>query len=69
LPYDPRHRHSFAYYRHGYHMLLRDLEGPMVSADIAGWILTPGRPLFSGADRNTFEAELGATNQTSLAQR
>jgi alpha-beta hydrolase superfamily lysophospholipase len=66
LPHDPRHRRSFAYYRRGYHMLLRDLEGPMVSADVAGWILTPGTPLFSGADRNTFEAELGGANQASL---
>jgi acylglycerol lipase len=69
LSNDSRHRRSVAYYRHGYHMLLRDLEGPMVSADVAGWILKPGRGLFSGADRNTFAAELGATNQASLAQR
>jgi acylglycerol lipase len=69
LPPDPRRRRNFAYYRHGYHMLLRDLEGPMVSADIAGWILTAGGPLFSGADRNAFVAELGATNRSSLAQQ
>ena len=67
LPYDPRYPRNFAYYRHGYHMLLRDLEGPVVSADVAGWILTPGGALFSGADRNTFEAELGGTNQAALA--
>jgi acylglycerol lipase len=69
LPHDPRYRRSLAYYRHGYHMLLRDLEGPMLSADVAEWILMPGAPLFSGADRNSFEAELDGTNQASLAQR
>ncbi|MGA8756715.1 MAG: lysophospholipase [Stellaceae bacterium] len=66
LPRDTRHRRSFAYYPHGYHMLLRDLESPIVSADIAGWILMPTAPLLSGADRGVFEAELGATNQASL---
>jgi Serine aminopeptidase, S33 len=75
LPHDPRDRRTFAYYRHGYHMLLRDREGPMVWADVAEWILTPGMPLFSGADRGTFEADLGgeagrgAARQTALAGR
>jgi acylglycerol lipase len=68
LPHEPRDRRSFAYYQHGYHMLLRDLEGPMVTADVAGWILTPGAPLLSGADRNAFEADLSGTNQASLAE-
>jgi alpha-beta hydrolase superfamily lysophospholipase len=63
LPRDPR---SFAYYRHGYHMLLRDLEGPIVTADVAGWVLAPGAPLLSGADRGAFEADLGGANQASL---
>ncbi len=66
LPSDTRHRRSFAFYLHGYHMLLRDLESPIVSADVAGWILTAGAPLASGADRGTFEADLGGTNQASL---
>jgi acylglycerol lipase len=69
LPQDPRYRCSFAYYRRGYHMLLRDLEGPVVSADVAEWILMPGAPLFSGADRNTFEADLGAPRPAALAAR
>jgi hypothetical protein len=47
-------------------MLLRDLESPIVSADIAGWILMPRAPLLSGADRGVFEAELGATSQAAL---
>jgi alpha-beta hydrolase superfamily lysophospholipase len=79
LPHDPRDRHAFAYYRRGYHMLLRDLDGPMVAADVAGWVLKSGPPLLSGADRRTFEADLGeadlgevnrgAPNQASLAGR
>ncbi len=66
LPYDPRDRRSLAYYQHGYHMLLRDLEGPKVSADVAGWVLAPSAPLPSGADRGAFEADLGGTSQVSL---
>ena len=57
----------FAYYPHGYHMLLRDLEAPMVSADVARWVLTPGAPLASRADRDSFEAELSGTSQAALA--
>ena len=66
LPHDPSDRRVLAYYRHGYHMLLRDLDGPMAAADVAGWVLDPGAPLLSGADRGAFEADLGGTNQASL---
>ncbi len=69
LPHDPRYRRDFAYYRHGYHMLLRDLEGPTVIADVAGWVSAPGTPLLSGADRRAFAAELGGINQASLSGR
>ena len=66
LPDHPSDRRVLAYYRHGYHMLLRDLDGPMVAADVAGWVRDPGAPLLSGADRGAFEADLGGTNQASL---
>jgi alpha-beta hydrolase superfamily lysophospholipase len=69
LPPDPRDRRTLAYYRHGYHMLLRDLDGPRVAADIAGWVLVPGAPLASGADRRTFEADRGGTGRAALARR
>ncbi len=69
LPPDSRGRRIFAYYEHGYHMLLRDLEGPAVIADVAGWVLAPGAPLLSGADRGGFEAALGGTKQASLGER
>jgi hypothetical protein len=48
-------------------MLLRDLEGPMVSADIAGWVLAPNAPLVSGADRNVFAARRGEGAEAALA--
>jgi acylglycerol lipase len=69
LPHDPRNPRSLAYYEHGYHMLLRDLDGPMVVADVAGWVLAPGAPLLSGADRNGVEAAWSGTNQASLDER
>jgi acylglycerol lipase len=39
-----------AFYRDGYHMLLRDLEAAVVLGDIASWIADPAAPLPSGAD-------------------
>jgi alpha-beta hydrolase superfamily lysophospholipase len=69
LPHDPRDRRTLAYYRHGYHMLLRDLDGPTVAADVAGWVLMPGAPLLSGADRDGAVAAWGGTNQASLDPR
>ncbi len=37
------------YYVHGWHLLTRDTEGPMVSADIAAFLRDPAAPLPSGA--------------------
>ncbi|MBV9827661.1 MAG: lysophospholipase [Alphaproteobacteria bacterium] len=42
-----------AYYRHGYHLLLRDLEGPEVVGDVARWLLDRQAPLSSTADAAT----------------
>jgi alpha-beta hydrolase superfamily lysophospholipase len=39
-----------AYYDRGYHMLLRDLQGPVVVSDIAAWIANRDAPLPSGAE-------------------
>ena len=39
-----------AIYPDGYHMLMRDLNGGIVSRDIAAWILDPTAPLPSAAD-------------------
>jgi len=43
-------RHTVARYPEGYHMLLRDLNGPTVRADIRAWLDDPDAPLPSGAD-------------------
>lgn len=50
LPPDPGHQRRLAYYPHGYHLLLRDLDGPAVANDVASWILDRALPLPSGAD-------------------
>jgi acylglycerol lipase len=68
LPLYPKDRRNLAYYEHGYHMLLRDLDGPVVIADVAGWVLAPGAPLLSGADNGGSEAVLGGNNQASLGE-
>jgi acylglycerol lipase len=51
LPRDPAGGRRLAYYAKGWHMLLRDLEGPRVIADVASWVLSQNSPLPSGADR------------------
>lgn len=37
-----------AYYPDGWHMLLRDLQAPVVWQDVANWMTQPERPLSSG---------------------
>ena len=66
LPSEPRRRPRLAWYKEGYHMLLRDLEGPLVIADVASWALTPAAPLPSGADRAAAAAFLRSGSQVSL---
>lgn len=47
----PRRADSrLAFYKDGYHLLLRDKNGTRVATDVATWILDPGAPLPSGAD-------------------
>jgi acylglycerol lipase len=46
----PGGQDRLAYYPNGYHMLLRDLEGSRVAADVAAWVLARRAPLPSGAD-------------------
>jgi len=47
-----------AFYRNGYHMLLRDKEGALVAKDIAAWIDDKDEPLPSGADVQASRPEL-----------
>lgn len=51
LPRTAADRQRVALYPAGYHLLLRDLEGPMVTDDILAWIENSHAPLPSGADR------------------
>ncbi len=48
--------HRVAIYPNGYHMLLRDLDAAVVRADVAAWVLDPGRPLPSGFEREDVAA-------------
>jgi acylglycerol lipase len=54
---DPAHRRRLAYYRDGYHLLLRDLGAAIVAGDVASWIADPGAPLPSKADAATTAAK------------
>jgi acylglycerol lipase len=70
LPPECRQRARLAWYEDGYHMLLRDLEGPVVNADVASWVLDPAAPLPSGADRGAAEAFLqGGGSKVSMGLR
>jgi acylglycerol lipase len=66
LPPECRRQTRLAWYRDGYHMLLRDLEGPAVIADVANWVLAPAASLPSGADRDAADAFLRSGSQVSL---
>src|SRR5579864_9122818 len=50
LPAEDVRGDRFGYYQNGYHMLLRDLEGPRVAADVASWVLDRAAALPSHAD-------------------
>jgi alpha-beta hydrolase superfamily lysophospholipase len=69
LPPECRRGAKLAWYKDGYHMLLRDLEGPMVAADVARWVLSPAASLPSGADRAAAEAFSPGASQVSLDAR
>ena len=69
LPAEPVRRRKLAWYENGCHMLLRDLQAPVVIADVASGVLTPAAPLPSGADRTAAEAFLPADGRLSLAGR
>lgn len=57
----PRRADSkLAFYEHGYHLLMRDKQGPIVAADIAAWIDNHKAELPSGADGERSEPKLAA---------
>jgi alpha-beta hydrolase superfamily lysophospholipase len=49
-----------AFYKDGYHLLLRDKGGPKVAADVATWICDHEAPLSSGADVTHSQPEIAA---------
>ena len=51
LPFAARFSRRVALYDKGYHILLRDLEAPIVWQDVASWIADHRAALPSGADR------------------
>jgi len=55
MPPQGSHDRRVALYRDGYHMLFRDLQAPVVTRDVAFWVLTrkgdPMAALPSGADK------------------
>ncbi len=57
LPPRPPGAWRFVLYPRGYHMLIRDREGPLVLTDIEHWIEDRAAPLPSGDERLTVSAE------------
>lgn len=56
----PRQDSRLAFYRDGYHLLMRDKAGPTVAADIVVWIDDRGATLPSGADAATSRPDMAA---------
>ncbi|HZP98896.1 MAG TPA: alpha/beta hydrolase [Reyranella sp.] len=52
---------KLAFYKNGFHLLLRDKEGPTVSADIVAWIDDHQASLPSGADSGQVKPEIAAS--------
>jgi len=64
----PRSGPRAAVYPDGWHMLLRDLQAPVVWADVLAWIDDPAAPLPSGADRSEPVIALRGTAGPSVAE-
>lgn len=72
LPFKARFGRRLAWYDKGYHILLRDLEAPVVWRDIASWIGDHHAPLPSGADRrasDVFYADRATTPFATAAPK
>lgn len=66
LPAKARRRQRVALYPNGYHMLLRDLQGATVLADVAAWARDPRAELPSGADSGARAALTGRGESFAL---
>jgi acylglycerol lipase len=69
LPAQAQLRQRVALYQHGYHMLLRDLDGSVPIADIAAWIADASAPLPSGADGRARARLTGHSEPFAAANR
>jgi alpha-beta hydrolase superfamily lysophospholipase len=56
----PRADSKLAFYKNGYHLLLRDKEGKVVADDVAAWISDHEASLPSGADATRSQPEIAA---------
>jgi alpha-beta hydrolase superfamily lysophospholipase len=56
----PRADSKLAFYKKGYHLLMRDKQGPTVAADVAAWIADHGAPLPSGAEAQYTQPKIAA---------
>jgi acylglycerol lipase len=56
----PRRDSKLAFYEKGHHLLLRDKEGPKVSADVAAWVENHEAALPSGADGKAVQPKMQA---------
>jgi alpha-beta hydrolase superfamily lysophospholipase len=56
----PRTDSKLAFYKDGYHLLLRDKEGKKVAVDVMGWIEDHQAALPSGADAERSQPEMAA---------
>jgi acylglycerol lipase len=54
----PRADSRLAFYKNGYHLLMRDKAGPEVTADVVAWISNHEAPLPSGADASKSQPEM-----------
>jgi acylglycerol lipase len=69
LPRRAQASQRVALYPKGYHMLLRDLDGPLLIADVAAWVGAPAAPLPSGADRGARARLTGEPEAVTTAAR
>ena len=56
----PRSDSKLAFYKDGYHLLMRDKAGPTVAADVAAWIADHQATLPSGAEATSSQPEMAA---------
>jgi acylglycerol lipase len=65
----PRRDSKLAFYKNGYHLLMRDKDGPKVAADIAAWVSNHEAALPSGAEAERSQPKLAAVWGTKRPQQ